>query len=181
MSKTIKYLTLAALSLGALAMAPQDAKAGDYCREYTRNVYIGGRMQEAYGTACLQPNGDWMIVGEGLGNDISGDVTNVNYIIHDGPRNVTPTRVVYYQSRPTISYRPSPIFIWTHNGYYRGGRYVPYRQVYYKNNNWNNGWHGRGDSGWHGRGNNDWHGRDSDRWDRDDHREGLSIRYDWRD
>ena len=28
-------------------------------REYTTTVRIGGRDQEAYGTACLQPDGSW--------------------------------------------------------------------------------------------------------------------------
>ena len=30
-----------------------------YCREYQRNVTIGGRVQNMYGTACLQPDGSW--------------------------------------------------------------------------------------------------------------------------
>jgi surface antigen len=33
-----------------------------YCREYTHTVYISGRPQKAYGTACRQPDGTWQIV-----------------------------------------------------------------------------------------------------------------------
>lgn len=32
---------------------------GRYCREYTRTIYVGGRAQEGYGTACMQPDGAW--------------------------------------------------------------------------------------------------------------------------
>ncbi len=34
---------------------------GQYCREYRQTVMIGGQQQEAYGTACRQPDGSWMI------------------------------------------------------------------------------------------------------------------------
>jgi len=37
--------------------------SGRYCREFTSKVTIGGRPQQAYGTACRQPDGDWEIVG----------------------------------------------------------------------------------------------------------------------
>ena len=32
---------------------------GEYCREYQTDVEIGGRLERAYGTACLQPDGSW--------------------------------------------------------------------------------------------------------------------------
>jgi len=35
---------------------------GRYCREYTQKVNVGGEEQEAYGTACRQPDGTWEIV-----------------------------------------------------------------------------------------------------------------------
>lgn len=35
--------------------------AGEYCREYRQTVMIGGQQQEAYGTACRQPDGSWLI------------------------------------------------------------------------------------------------------------------------
>jgi surface antigen len=36
---------------------------GRYCREYTTTVRIDGRPQQAYGTACRQPDGSWERVG----------------------------------------------------------------------------------------------------------------------
>lgn len=35
---------------------------GYQCREYQQTVYVGGRKQEAYGRACQQQDGTWMIV-----------------------------------------------------------------------------------------------------------------------
>lgn len=35
---------------------------GLYCREYQTSIYIDGYPQEAYGTACRQPDGSWQAV-----------------------------------------------------------------------------------------------------------------------
>jgi surface antigen len=35
---------------------------GQYCREYRQTVWIGGEQQQAYGTACRQPDGTWKII-----------------------------------------------------------------------------------------------------------------------
>ena len=35
---------------------------GRYCREFQQTVTIGGETQNAYGTACRQPDGSWEIV-----------------------------------------------------------------------------------------------------------------------
>lgn len=37
-------------------------ESGRYCREFQQTVVISGREQEAYGTACQQPDGTWEIV-----------------------------------------------------------------------------------------------------------------------
>ncbi|MEN8182867.1 MAG: RT0821/Lpp0805 family surface protein [Myxococcota bacterium] len=34
---------------------------GQYCREYTQDIYIGGEKHESYGTACRQADGSWKI------------------------------------------------------------------------------------------------------------------------
>jgi hypothetical protein len=34
---------------------------GRYCREYTSDVLVGGRVQQSYGRACMQPDGSWEI------------------------------------------------------------------------------------------------------------------------
>jgi surface antigen len=35
---------------------------GQYCREYQQTVSVGGQQQQAYGTACRQPDGTWKVV-----------------------------------------------------------------------------------------------------------------------
>ena len=35
--------------------------AGNQCREFQQEVTIGGETEQAYGTACLQPDGSWKI------------------------------------------------------------------------------------------------------------------------
>ncbi len=36
--------------------------SGQYCREFQQTVTIGGKTENAYGTACRQPDGSWEIV-----------------------------------------------------------------------------------------------------------------------
>ncbi|SDF90571.1 Surface antigen [Limimonas halophila] len=35
---------------------------GTYCREFQQTVTVGGETQQAYGTACRQPDGSWKII-----------------------------------------------------------------------------------------------------------------------
>jgi hypothetical protein len=37
---------------------------GRQCREFQQKVMIGGNDEEAYGTACLQPDGSWQVVND---------------------------------------------------------------------------------------------------------------------
>jgi hypothetical protein len=39
--------------------------SGRYCREFQQTVTIGGRTEDAYGTACRQPDGSWEVVSSG--------------------------------------------------------------------------------------------------------------------
>lgn len=42
---------------------PQQQRAQqEYCREYTSEADVNGRIQQVYGTACMQPDGTWRIV-----------------------------------------------------------------------------------------------------------------------
>ncbi|MEE8515695.1 MAG: RT0821/Lpp0805 family surface protein [Alphaproteobacteria bacterium] len=46
-------------------ITPQPAyqtNQGGYCREYQQTVTIDGRTEQAYGTACRQPDGTWKVV-----------------------------------------------------------------------------------------------------------------------
>ncbi len=38
--------------------------SGKYCREYQQTVTVGGQTEQAYGTACRQPDGSWKIVND---------------------------------------------------------------------------------------------------------------------
>jgi surface antigen len=38
------------------------ASTGEYCREFQQTVTVGGQSQQAYGTACRQPDGSWRVV-----------------------------------------------------------------------------------------------------------------------
>jgi surface antigen len=35
---------------------------GQYCREYQQTVTVGGETQQAFGTACRQPDGSWRVI-----------------------------------------------------------------------------------------------------------------------
>jgi surface antigen len=37
--------------------------AGQYCREFQQTITVGGKTEQAYGTACRQPDGSWKIMG----------------------------------------------------------------------------------------------------------------------
>ena len=37
-------------------------ESGKYCREYQQTIIVGGQEQQAYGTACQQPDGSWEIM-----------------------------------------------------------------------------------------------------------------------
>jgi 17 kDa outer membrane surface antigen len=38
-----------------------------YCREFQKTVTIGGQTEQAYGTACMQPDGAWEVVSDNDG------------------------------------------------------------------------------------------------------------------
>lgn len=51
---------------GAVAAVREGtSSAGRYCREFQQTVSIGGRTEQAYGTACRQPDGAWEVVSTG--------------------------------------------------------------------------------------------------------------------
>ncbi len=37
------------------------ASSGQYCREYQQTIYVQGQSQQAFGTACRQPDGTWKV------------------------------------------------------------------------------------------------------------------------
>jgi hypothetical protein len=101
MTNYAKFFAAAALMMTAWTALPAQSQAydNDYCREYTRTVFIGDRRQEAYGTACLRPDGQWEIVNEGSMRPVSYD----NYVAQNN-RTVyvqQPTQIVYRDRSPT--------------------------------------------------------------------------------
>ena len=38
-------------------------QSGQYCREFTQTIQVGGESQQGHGTACRQPDGSWKIQG----------------------------------------------------------------------------------------------------------------------
>ncbi|PZP84016.1 MAG: hypothetical protein DI582_09840 [Azospirillum brasilense] len=38
--------------------------AGQYCREFSQTITVGGQIERGYGTACRQPDGQWQIVSQ---------------------------------------------------------------------------------------------------------------------
>ena len=39
--------------------------SGQYCREFQHEVTVGGKIEQAYGTACMQPDGSWRVLSSG--------------------------------------------------------------------------------------------------------------------
>lgn len=48
---------------GSIVMTREgrDTRNGNYCREYQQTIVVGGRPQQAFGTACQMPDGTWQI------------------------------------------------------------------------------------------------------------------------
>lgn len=111
-----KQLIILAAALSALA-AP--AYAGQYCREYTQTVYIGGRAVEAYGTACQQPDGSWE----------KGPMRTANNVVITQPA-VTTTPVVYQ----SVRYVERPSLLYVGNSYRYRPRYVSHRRDNWRHN-----------------------------------------------
>ncbi len=38
-----------------------ETAGGQYCREYTQTIKVGGKVHEGVGTACRNPDGSWQI------------------------------------------------------------------------------------------------------------------------
>jgi surface antigen len=47
---------------GTITPRPAYPSNGTYCREFQQTITVGGQTQDAFGTACRQPDGSWKIV-----------------------------------------------------------------------------------------------------------------------
>lgn len=126
--------TLAALMCGAPAFADDE-----FCREYTRTIYVGGMQKQGFGTACLQPDGSWQIVAENTYDNRAYPAYQAMPVVSQTTYIVREPRYAYYRHQP----RPTVL------AFNLGGR----------NDRWDR--HDRHDHGHKGRG----HGRHDDRHD----------------
>ena len=60
----MKIRVLIPAAMAAFAAGSAQAYESDYCREFTKTIYVGGRAQNGYGTSCLMPDGSWQITQE---------------------------------------------------------------------------------------------------------------------
>lgn len=90
---------------------PRSDPNGAYCREYQQTVIIGGKKRDSYGTACMQPDGDWKILPSDAQQYATED-TVIEYI--EEPRYVS---APVYMVPPPMYYEPIP--------YYRSYPYGP--------------------------------------------------------
>lgn len=61
-SEQVVYQAPQVVQAGNQQQTSNNNTYGRYCREYQNRSTVGGRVQETYGTACMQPDGSWEIV-----------------------------------------------------------------------------------------------------------------------
>jgi surface antigen len=104
------------------------ASDGRYCREFTQTVEINGETQQAYGTACRQPDGTWQLTSA------QPQTQQQQVVVQE--RVVEPVYYDPYYPRyyPYWPFATSLSFSWVNHS---GGHHGPH-----------GGWHGGG-HGWH--------------------------------
>lgn len=161
---TLKKLALAGILLAPLfAAAPAEAR--EYCREYQKTIRVGNNYESGYGTACMQPDGAWIIVESRGTVDPFDDLRRERDVII-----VSDQRPVYYSYGP--SYRPVTYYPRKHHHY---GRDYFYSRPgitfsFYDNDRWDRRRHWdrddwkrkRGHGHHHHRGHGRGHDRDDD-------------------
>ena len=93
---------------------PAFNSGGTVCREFTKTVTIGGTQQQAYGTACRQPDGTWKLaqqeapaIGAALPPPSPQALPRVVYVY---PEPYYRPRPSYYEPYGWRPYRPGPSF-----------------------------------------------------------------------
>jgi hypothetical protein len=165
MKQYVKSYFFSTITAGVALMAVTSEASAQYCREYTQNIMVGGRMQEGYSTACMQPDGSWQQVSS---INRYPDVYTTDYV------QPTTYNTTYVTAPPVIErrvvVRPAPIVpLFSLN----------FGHSKHHHNSWDYGWddrhHGKHK---HGRGHGD--GYPSHASWRDDDRHGHHQR-DWGD
>jgi hypothetical protein len=144
MYHTIMFAT--AMSAGLLASSVHTAHAGDFCREFTQNINVGGRIQQGYSTACLQPDGSWQTA---VDSPVTATAIPTSDYYYDNsameyryPPQAVTTYPVVVQRNVTIV-NPRPVYV-------RPNVYSLTRDVMfgYDNHYYGHGKHGRHDNRW---------------------------------
>lgn len=91
--------------------------SGAYCREFQQTITVGGKTEQAYGTACRQPDGTWKIVSET--SEAPRQRRMAQPLPYEAPREVVVERRYYHSPlladvflfslgcfRPGCGYRP---------------------------------------------------------------------------
>jgi len=164
MTYKFKTLAIAAITTTISLFSANTAQAAyqePYCREYSETFQIGGRTQQGYGTACLQPDGSWQKQDSTINESFESQKQNVVYVIDRQPVEIYRP---YYRPAPVYSTygyaQPSTFFsvsLGNDYGYRSRPNYYYHNRGYYNNHRGHdNGWN---DNRGHGRGNDDHGGR----------------------
>lgn len=86
-------LTVGAIVTGIGVTTPAQAN-DNYCRDFNQKIKINDQWEQAYGRACLQPNGTWEIVSSSSGH--RDDRQTTNYVIHKTYTHTAPFRIGLY-------------------------------------------------------------------------------------
>lgn len=152
-----KLILITALAAFPVVGFSGQAKAEEYCREYTKTVTVGGKREQAYGTACYRPDGSWEVVNLEGSDYGRNQVRDVMYddLRHDYRRN--PYREVVVVERHNRPYYPryrqasyySPFII---NFGFGDRDHDRHNKKYYKKAKYNNHgyYHGKGQRKHHG-------------------------------
>lgn len=126
-----KILKFVLPAIGLLALVGSAQAAEPYCREFSQQIVVGGKVRQGYGTACLQPNGSWQIVNAAqVTDDVALQSQAQAVEVQPEPE------VQYVVQQPVVYepvYRPDPFPVFLSLGY---------------SNSWGHGWHGGGGH-WH--------------------------------
>lgn len=118
--------SLAALVMTGFSSGAEAAgRNGEYCREYVRTITIGNRIEEGYGTACLQPDGSWKIQNEYQQPVSSRVPQRMQTVIEKEVVYVTPR---YYPQR--VFYHGEAHDRYKHRSYYQNSH--SYKNRHYK-------------------------------------------------
>lgn len=110
----LKWFTLSAALLVSMAQPVGAATiqtistSTPYCREYTQHVSVGGRVENSYGTACMQPDGSWETQAA-QEPQVNATIQQAGYYYNYGtPAYVAPYPVyqqpVYAQPQPLVGF-----------------------------------------------------------------------------